>query len=76
LNPEWWGSPLGKKKYGTEWSVTRGNIIIIIIIIIERPHNINSAHMECDRSDTTNSRGDWNHLKIAQTIPEQYTRKA
>jgi hypothetical protein len=32
--------------------------------------------VECEsRSDTCNNRGDWNHLKITQTIPEQRTRK-
>jgi hypothetical protein len=53
--------------------MTEGNIIIII----ERPNNRNSAHMEREsRSDTTNNRGDWNHLKITRTVPEQYTGKA
>jgi len=27
-------------------------------------------------SDTGNNRGDWNHFKITQTIPEQHTGKA
>jgi len=33
--------------------------------------------VECEKkSDTRNNRGDWNHFKITQTMPEQYTRKA
>ena len=37
----------------------------------------NSAHVECERKyDTSNNRDNWNHLKIAHTIPEQHTRKA
>jgi hypothetical protein len=42
-----------------------------------KPHNRNSAHVECEsRSDTGNTKGDWNYFKITQTIPEQQTRKA
>jgi len=45
---------------------------IIIIIII-----IHSAHVECEiKSDTSNNRGNWNHLKIIQTVPQQHTEKA
>jgi len=41
------------------------------------PHNINSAHVECEsQSDTSNNRDDWNHLKITPTVTEQHTRKA
>ena len=33
--------------------------------------------MECEsKSDTGNNRGDWNHLKMIQTVPEQHTTKA
>jgi len=47
------------------------HIIIIIIIII------NSARVECEiKSDTSNNRGNWNHLKIIQTVPQQHTGKA
>ena len=47
-------------------------ITIIIIIII-----INSAHLECEiKSDTSNNRGNWNHLKIIQTVPQQHNSKA
>jgi hypothetical protein len=28
------------------------------------------------KSDASNNRGNWNHLKIIQTIPEQHTGKA
>jgi hypothetical protein len=36
-----------------------------------------TAHVECKcKSDTGNNRGDWNHLKISKTIPEQHTGKA
>jgi hypothetical protein len=32
--------------------------------------------VECEsRSDTGNNKGDWNHIKITQTIPEQHTGK-
>jgi hypothetical protein len=27
-------------------------------------------------SDTGNDRGDWNHIKVTQKIPEQHTGKA
>jgi len=38
---------------------------------------MNSAHVEYEsKSDTGNNRGDWNHFKIAQIIPEQHTGKA
>ena len=33
--------------------------------------------MKCEsKSDNSNNRGDWNHVKITQTIPEQHSRKA
>jgi hypothetical protein len=36
-----------------------------------------SARVECkSTSDTGNNRGNWNHFKIIQTIPEQHTGKA
>jgi len=42
-----------------------------------RPHNRNSANVECEsKGDTGNNRGDWNHFKITQTIAKQYTRKS
>ena len=28
------------------------------------------------KKDAVNNRGDWNHLKITQTIPEQHNGKA
>ena len=41
------------------------------------PQNTNSFHVECEsKSDTGNNRGDWNHSKITQEIPEQHTRTA
>ena len=44
---------------------------------IQRPHNKNSAHVECEsKSDTGNNRGNWNHLKIIHTMSDQHTRKA
>ena len=37
----------------------------------------NNNNKECgSKSDTGNSRGDWNHSKITQTVPEQHNRKA
>ena len=36
-----------------------------------------TARVECEsQSDTSNNRGDWNHLKIFQTIREQLTGTA
>jgi hypothetical protein len=33
--------------------------------------------VECkNKSDTNKNRGEWNHLKITQKIPEQHTGKA
>jgi len=47
------------------------------ILKYKRPHNRNSAHVECENKiDTGNSRGGWNHFKITHTVPEQHTRKA
>ena len=38
--------------------------------------NRNAVHVECEsKIDTGNNRGDWNHLKITQTVPEQHTGK-
>jgi len=44
----------------------------------QQQYNINTAHVELKRnkSDVRNNRGNWNHLKITQTIPEQHTGKA
>jgi hypothetical protein len=34
------------------------------------------AHVECgSKSVTSYNRGDWNHFKITQIIPEQHTGK-
>ena len=47
------------------------------ILKYKKPHNRNSAHVECEtKSDTSNRRGDWNHFKITNRIPEQHNRKA
>ena len=49
-------------------------IIIIIIITIWRPYNTNTVQVECQsNSDTSHNRGNWNYLKIIQTIHEQHT---
>ena len=33
-------------------------------------------HVDCEsKSDTGNKRGDWNHFKITQTIPDQIPGK-
>ena len=49
--------------------VTRDIHIIIIIIII-----IIITNADCEsRSDTSDSRGNWNHLKMIQKIPGQHT---
>jgi hypothetical protein len=35
------------------------------------------VHVECEsKSDTSNKRGIWDHLKTTQTIPEQHPGKA
>jgi len=44
---------------------------------IQRLYNRNTSHVECkNKSDTGNNRGDWNHFKTTQTVPEQHTGKA
>ena len=46
-------------------------------IKIEGPRIRNSAHVEYEtKRGIGNKRGDWNHLKITPTIPEQNTGKA
>jgi hypothetical protein len=40
-------------------------------------NNRNSEHVEIEgKSDTGNNRGNWNNLKVTQTVPEQNTGKA
>jgi hypothetical protein len=47
------------------------------ILKIYRSYNINSANVECEsKSDTGNTRGNENHLKITQKIPEQHKGEA
>jgi len=47
------------------------------IIKIYRPYIINSAQVECEsKSDPSNTRGNRNHFKVTQTIPEQHTGKS
>jgi len=47
--------------------------IHIIIIIVQRPYNRNTAHVECkNKGDTSKNRGDF---KVMQKIREQHTRK-
>ena len=46
------------------------------ILKYKKPHNSNSAHVECEnKSDTGNNRGDWDHFKIGQTVPDQHSAK-
>ena len=41
---------------------------------IQAPYNSNTMHVQCkNKMDTGNNRGDWNHFKIVQTVPEQHT---
>ena len=41
-----------------------------------RTYNRNTVHVECKKkSDISNNRGNWNHLKIVQKMPEQHTVK-
>jgi hypothetical protein len=43
----------------------------------QRPDNRNTAHVEFNNKiGTSNNRGNWDHLKIFQKIPEQHTGKA
>ena len=43
---------------------------------ILRPHNRNTAHVECKNiCDTSNNRDNLNHLKTIQKITEQHTGK-
>jgi len=45
--------------------------------ILKYKDNTNSAHVDGEsESDIGNKRGDWNHFKITQTIPEQHTGRA
>jgi len=47
------------------------------IIIMVIPYTINTTHVKRkNKSGNSNKRGNWNHLKITQTIPEQHTGKA
>ena len=40
------------------------------------PYNRNSVHVECgSKSDTSNNKSNWNHLRTTQTVPEQHTGK-
>jgi hypothetical protein len=37
------------------------------ILKYKRPYNRKSSYMECkNKSDTTNNKSNWNHLKITQ----------
>ena len=43
----------------------------------KRPHNRNSVHVECEsKREAGNNRGERNHFKITQPIPEQHIGKA
>jgi hypothetical protein len=47
------------------------------ILKYKKLNNRNSTHVGCgSRSNTSNKKGDWNHFKITQTVPEQHTGKA
>jgi hypothetical protein len=47
------------------------------ILKYKDPYNRHTAHVECkNKSDTSNNRGNWNHLKIIHKIPEQHTWNA
>ena len=52
--------------------------IIIIIIGSSSSSSSSSSNSSSSeiKSDTGNNRGNWNHLKITQTVPEQYTGRA
>ena len=41
------------------------------ILKYKRPHNRNTAHVECkNKGDTSNNWSDWNHFQIIQKIRE------
>jgi hypothetical protein len=43
----------------------------------QRPYNINTVDVKSkSKCDTGNNRGNWNHLKIIQKIPEKHNGKA
>jgi hypothetical protein len=51
-------------------------VVVVVVVGVNRPYNRNIVHVECNnKSGTNNKRGNWNHLKIIQKIPEQHTRK-
>jgi len=44
--------------------------------ILKYKELINSVHVECEtKSDTSNTRGDWNYSKITHIIPEHHNKK-
>ena len=52
-------------------------MMMMKIIINIRPYSRNTAHVERrNRCDISNNKGNCNHLKIIQKIPEQHIRKA
>jgi hypothetical protein len=52
-------------------------MMMMMMMMIMSTTVIIISHVECESiSDTSNKRGDWNHPKITQKIPEQPTRKA
>jgi PAB1-binding protein PBP1 len=43
---------------------------------IQRPHNRNTAHVECkSKGDTGSDWSDWDHFKVNKKIREQHSRK-
>jgi hypothetical protein len=57
---------------GGYYSKASKHIIIgIIIIILKYKDNRNTAHVEFkNKSDTSNNRDNWNHVKIIKKVPE------
>jgi hypothetical protein len=40
---------------------------------MQRPYKTKTVHLECkDKIDTSNDRGNWNHLRIIEKIPETW----
>jgi len=63
-------------KWCNFWRQKFDQEIIWKCLKIWRPHNRNSAHVECEsKSDTISNSGDRSHFKITQTVPEQHIRK-
>ena len=52
-------------------------MIMTLMMVRQKPYNRSTVNVETkSKCDTGNNRGNWNHLKIIQKIPEKHNRKA